>query len=90
MIKFVSTREDLVEVATEVLYEIDPANTYCNMNDIFEEYENEAALIADYFIKENMMLKRAMFRAFNEQFGKESYNEGLLNEAYRKLNDYLV
>ena len=90
MTMFVSTRNDLIEVATEVLYEIDPANTYCNMNDIFEEYENEATLLADYFIKENMMLSTALTRTFNEQFGEGNYNTELLRAAYLKLNDYLV
>lgn len=88
-VKFVSTYNDLVEVATEILYTVDPASTYCNENDMFDEYENEAALIAEYFIKENMMLKRAVFRAFDKQFDGH-YDEVKLNEAYRKINEYLV
>ena len=88
-VKFVSTYNDLVEIATEILYAVDPASTDCNLNDMFDEYENEAALIAEYFIKENMMLKRAMFRAFDKQFDGH-YDEAKLTEAYRKINEYLV
>lgn len=88
---FVSTKLDLIEVATRVLFEIDPANTYCNMNeDMDREYENEASLLVEYFVKENMMLKRAVFLAFDKQFGKGAYSEEKLNEAYRKINEYLV
>ena len=90
MTKFISTKNDLIEVATRVLFEVDPAKTYCVECEIDNEYENEAALIAEYFIDANMMLKRAMFRAFNEQFGEGIYDESRLNEAYRKINDYLV
>ena len=90
MTTFVSTREDLIEVATRVLFEIDPANTYCNMNDVDNEYENEASLIAEYFIKENMMLSTAMTRTFEEQFGNGNYNTELLRAAYIKLNDYML
>lgn len=87
---FVSTQKDLVEVATLVLFEIDPANTGCALNGIEEEYENEASMLAEYFIKDNMMLATAMTRTFEEQFGTGNYNTELLRHAYLKLNDYLV
>lgn len=87
---FVSTKNDLIEVATRILFEIDPAKTYCVECEVENEYENEAALLAEYFVDANMMLKTAMLRTFKEQFGEGNYDEARLNKAYRKINDYML
>lgn len=35
----------IVERVKKVLYEADPMNTYCNLNDFYDEYEVEAQSI---------------------------------------------
>lgn len=87
---FVSTRNDLVVVATRILWELDPAKTYCNKNSGMDaEYADEAETIATMFIDENMMLKSAMKKTFDEAFAGH-YKEEVFNEAYRRINDYLL
>lgn len=86
MSKIIMNREDFVEVLTLALYELDPATTYCNMNDMFDEYANEANHVAGLFIGNNMPFKLALFEVFDEYFSG-AYNEELLNEVFLNVNE---
>lgn len=87
---YISTRLELIDAITKTLYTIDPAKTCCNMNEGMEnEYAYEAALIANYFVDDQIQLKSAFNRAFNETFTKRGYDESKLNKAYRTVNDML-
>lgn len=86
---FISTREDLIEATTRVLHDIDPANTYCNMNEGMEnEYELEANEIVSRFLDKGMLLRRSFTTAFEETFDG-TYNEQKVLMAYRVINNQL-
>jgi len=80
-------REDLVKVLTEELYRVDPANTDCNLNDLFDEYIDEANYVAALFVDNGMTFKTALFEALDESFGDGICDDELLNEVYRTVNE---
>jgi hypothetical protein len=85
----INTREELVEVLTIALYDLDPATTCCNMNDVYDEYVTEAERAAKLFTENGMSFKSALFRTFDEQFAG-AYNDTLLSEVYRNINERMV
>ena len=80
-------REDFVKALTEELYRVDPAKTDCNLNDLYDEYANEATYVAGRFIDNNMSFKLALFEVFDESFGEGVYDSVLLGEVYRNVNE---
>lgn len=86
MSKIIMNREDFVELLSLALYELDPATTYCNMNDMFDEYASEAENVADLFVGNNMPFKMALFEVFDESFAG-AYNVELLNEVFINVNE---
>lgn len=55
--------EILVEIIEEALYNADPANTDCNLNEIYDEYNAEARLIAKAEINEIPNVAYEVFEA---------------------------
>lgn len=80
----------IYEIA-EVLYRFDPADTGSKENGITDEYEGEAAIIADNFnkglIKDKDDLSECLHDVFLEYFSiKIDYNADLVNELFEVLN----
>lgn len=80
----------IYEIA-EVLYRFDPAETGSNRHNIVDEYEGEAAIIADNFnkglIKDKDDLSECLHDVFLEYFSiKIEYNANLINELFEVLN----
>lgn len=87
MSNIILDREDLVKALTEELYRVDPAKTDCNLNDLFDEYANEASYVADLFVANDLNFKGALFEVLNSSFGNGVCDEELLNEVYRNINE---
>jgi hypothetical protein len=82
-------RNDFVLNVTNVLYVVDPADTFCNMNDMINEYRGEAERIAELFIDEKLTLAQSMFDTFEEKFDGH-YDLNKLMKAKKYVNDMLA
>lgn len=83
------TKKDLVEVVTSILYHHDPAGTYCNLNEIYDEYRQEAEMITNLFYNKNHTVRHALLVTFDHYF-KNCYDIEKLGEAYREINAELL
>ena len=58
------------EIVAKILYDVDPANTFCKENEMYSEYETEAEMITEEILnleKDNIVLD-VVVRTFDEQF----------------------
>lgn len=82
-------RNDFVLTVTNTLYVVDPADTFCNMNDMINEYRGEAERIAELFIDEKLTLAQSMHETFEEKFDGH-YDFDKLNKAKKLINEILL
>lgn len=66
---------------SEILYNLDPANTMCNVNDAHDEYDREAKQILDIYMTNKEITKSDIVKVFDESFD-EDYDRTILNDAY--------
>lgn len=81
--------KEVTELIESVLYEVDPAGTFCFGNEGMEdEYENEAKEIVERFVSGNQRLSVAMKEVFESQFDGH-FDQDLMRTAYRRINNAL-
>lgn len=79
-------RDEFTKALTQELYLVDPAETQCNLNDITDEYINEARYVAGLFVENDMPFKLALFEVFDESFDGH-YDVEKLNRVFVTINE---
>jgi len=82
-------KENFTKYVKEVLYKFDPADTSCNLNNIFDEYSSEAHMIAELVFNCDMLVRHSIQKVFNDQFNGH-YDEDKLLDAYADINEKLL
>ena len=86
---YIDSQKDLIHALNRALYQHDPANTYCSLNEGMEdEYISEACEIARDFEK-GSTLQQAMNRVMQVNFNGQ-YEQRKLMAAYNDVRSNMI